>query len=343
MKILYLGSFQENWSTESYIANALGRTGCEVLKLEESAEAHESIVQAAAENTPDLFLFAKARFRGANLGWPQAAEPVCKLLDAVRPHVGRVACWLFDLLAREFVPERFQWASAVAAKCDLFALTDGHTAPQLPNSLVIRQGTPDDVDQDCEWDVEPRCDVLFLGTPYRERQLLVNALGQRFGDGFQHVNDCRGSELTQLVRSARVCVGPQYPHLADYWSNRLYVVTGHGGLFAAPPVAGMEREGWRSGDNFLALPLEAEQMAVKLEEYVNRHDRGQLEAIRRRGYQFANEHCTYDDRVRQLLAALADRTQAVESSAAGSGDEAGCDSGLPQFMPQIAPETARKR
>lgn len=305
MKILYLGSFQENWSTETYIAKAFGRAGCEVVKLEESAETHESIVQAAAETAPDLFLFAKARFRGANQGWPQAAEPVCQLLAAVRPHVDRVACWLFDLLAREFAPERFQWASTVAAACDLFALTDGHTAPQLPNALVVRQGAPDDVDKECEWDVEPRWDVLFLGTPYRERQLLVEALGRRFGDGFKHVNDCRGADLTRLVRSARICVGPHYPHLANYWSNRLYVVTAHGGLFAAPPVPGMQREGWRSGENFLALPLDPEQMAAKLEEYVNRYDRAQLQTIRRNACTHANGVCRYDDRVRELIAALA--------------------------------------
>lgn len=303
MKIVYLGSFQESWSTENYIANAFQRAGCDVVKLEESDQTHDSIVEAAAEQQPDLFLFAKARFHGANIGWPEAAAPVCNLLETVRPHVGRIVCWVFDLMAQEFAPERFEWAAAVAKACDWFATTDGYTAKRLPNAFVIRQGVPDDVDPDCEWQVEPCCDVLFLGTPYRERQLLVSALTQRFGDRFRHTNDCRGRELTRVIRSARICVGPHYPHFADYWSNRAYVVAGHGGLFAAPPIAGMETDGWRPGDNFLALPRNAEQMAAKLEEYVQRHDRGQLETIRRRGYEFSRACCTYDVRVRQLLEA----------------------------------------
>lgn len=335
MRILYLGAFQEEWSTESYLASALERAGCEVVRLEESVATHEAIVKAAAEHKPEWFVFAKARFCDAEHNWPEETQPICQLIQALRPHVGRVICWLFDLMAGEFDAERFQWASTIAAACDLFVTTDGNTAPQLPNALVIRQGVPDDVDRDCDWKLEPRADVLFLGTAYRDRQLLVDALTQRFGERFQHVNDCRGKELTRLVRSARICVGPHYPRLANYWSNRLYVITGHGGLFAAGPVVGMEAEGWRSGENFLALPSEPEQMAAKLEEYVTRHDAGQLETIRRRGYEFAHAHCTYDDRVRELLAAIAQQPAFAQQPKAPLDQE--------KPTPQLAPETAGER
>ena len=309
-KIIYLGAFTDATNTESYIEHALTRLGCEVVKLEESTATEESIVAAAREHNPDLLLFAKARFCGANQGWPEDAYAVVKMLEAVRPHVGKVVCWLFDLMAKEFSPNREDWSRMVAAACDKFVLTDGFTAPRLPNSLVIRQGVPDDVDQDCPWNCEPRWDVLFLGTPYRDRQELVQALARRFGDKFKHVNDCRGKDLTRLIRSCRICVGPQFPYFANYWSNRVFVVCGHGGLFAAPSVPGMDSDGWRSGDNYLALPLEPEAMAAKVHEYLNKYDAGQLETIRRRGYEHANANCSYDVRCKQLLAAL--RLDAVE-------------------------------
>ena len=192
----------------------------------------------------------------------------------------------------------------VASACDLFVTTDGYTAPKIPNSLVIRQGVPDDVDHEYQWEIEPRWDVLFLGWPYRDRGYMVDALTHAFGPRFRHETSVRGKDLTALIRQCRLCVGPQSPYFPGYWSNRLYVVTGHGGLFAAPPVDGMAQEGWRSGENFLALPIDPEQMAGKLQEYT-RCDPGQLDTIRRRGYELANSKFTYDERVKQLLAAVA--------------------------------------
>lgn len=305
MRVLYLGSFAEYWNTENQISNALERVGCKVVKLEESTATHQSIVAAAVEHSPDVFLFAKARFKGANAGWPEDAKPICAMLSEIKQHVGKVVCWVFDLMCDEFSSGRFQWSQLVAADCDLFVMTDGYTAPKIPNSLVVRQGVPDDVDHDCEWDVEKRWDVLFLGTPYRERGALCDALNRTFGPRFKHENNTRGPELTRLIRSCKICVGPQYPYFAGYWSNRLYVVAGHGGLFAAPPVEGMLQEGWRSGDNFLSLPVAPDAMAAKLNEYVTRNDASQLETIRKRGYELANSRFTYDERVRQLLAAIA--------------------------------------
>ena len=306
MKVLYLGSFQEAWNTECYIANAFERLGHEVVRLEETTSDQESILAAARGRRPDLFLFAKARFQGANNGWPADAEPIRRMIAALRPHVPRVACWIFDLMAREFRQERFEWALRVADACDLFATTDGATAPQLPHAVVVRQGVPDDVDQAREWQGELCGDVLFLGCAYQDRQVLVDALGRRFpgAPGFRVVNDVRCGDLTRLVRTYRVVVGPHYPHFAGYWSNRLYVVTGHGGLFAAPRVPGMDAEGWKPGQNYLALPLEPEAMAAQVEEYL-RCDANQLESIRRAGFEHANRRCTYDHRVRELLGHLA--------------------------------------
>jgi hypothetical protein len=309
MKIVYLGAFSLPHNTECYIANAFERLGHELVRLEETTSDQASIVAACRRHEPDLLLFAKARFREANHGWPDDAEPIRRMIAAVRPHVGRVVCWVFDLLAREFRQERFQWAARVAEACDSFATTDGATAPQLPNAVVIRQGMPDDVDRSCPWRPAPSPiggDVLFLGCAYQDRQVLVEALGRRFSGAsrFCVVNNVRSSGLTRLVRSYRFVVGPHYPYFAGYWSNRLYVVTGHGGLFAAPAVQGMDAEGWLPGRNYLELPLEPRAMAAQLEEYL-RWDTTSLDEIRRTGFEHAGTACTYDRRVQELLKHLA--------------------------------------
>jgi hypothetical protein len=94
-----------------------------------------------------------------------------------------------------------------------------------------------------------------------------------------------------------------FARLAGYWSNRIYIVAGHGGLFAAPPVEGMQAEGWRPSRNYLALPRDPRQMDDKLAEYL-RCDPRQLRAIQQAGHAHARAHCNYDRRVAALLALL---------------------------------------
>lgn len=304
MNILYLGAFHHPYTTESEIARALERAGHEVTRLEESETNAASIAAAAEELRPDVLLLAKGRFEEAGREWPNHSQAIVDLIEQVRPAVGRVVCWTFDLLAEAFSPERFAWANAIAPACDLFATTDGYTAPKLPGALVVRQGAPDEIDAEAGWPEDYEGDVLFLGMAYGERRRLVDACFARFGQRFRAVNDCRGPELTRLVRSFRLVVGPHWPHFAGYWSNRIYVVAGHGGLFAGPPVDGMSAEGWRPSGNYLALPREPEAMVHKLAEYLA-CDRGQLRVIQLAGYAHAREQCSYDRRVAELLAHLA--------------------------------------
>ena len=305
MKILYLGAFHNPFTTENEIARALERAGHDVTRLEEGDADRATIAAAAEEQQPDVMLLAKGRFEEAGREWPNDARAVVHLIEQVRPAVGRVVCWVFDLLAPEFSPERFEWACTVAPTCDLFITTDGHTAPTLPRAVVVRQGAPDEIDGETGWPEECEGDVLFLGMPYGDRTRLVEACFARFGQRFRAVNDCRGPELTRLVRSYRLVVGPHWPHFAGYWSNRIYIVAGHGGLFAAPPVEGLAADGWRASGNYLALPREPAAIVHKLAEYLA-CDRGQLRAIQLAGHAHAREQCSYDRRVADLLATLHD-------------------------------------
>jgi hypothetical protein len=303
MNILFLGAFHDSFTTESEIARALERAGHEVTRVEESEASETSVAAAAEDLRPDVLLLAKGRFEEAGREWPNDAGAIVRLVERVRPAVGRIACWTFDLLAEEFSPERFAWANTIAPTCDLFTTTDGYTAPKLPGAVAVRQGAPDEIDPEAGWPEEYEGDVLFLGMAYGERRRLVDACFARFGQRFRAVNDCRGPELTRLVRSFRLVVGPHWPHFAGYWSNRIYVVAGHGGLFAAPPVDGMAAEGWRPSGNYLALPREPEAMVHKLAEYLA-CDRGQLRAIQFAGYAHAGERCSYDRRVAELFVHL---------------------------------------
>ena len=361
MRVLYLGNFHDAFCTEWQVARALGRLGHEVTTLDTQGSTYRSIF-AAAETGYDLLLFAKAQFREASGTWPGAADAVVRMIEAVRPHVPRIVCWLWDLMCEEFSPPRWQWLTRIAAASDMCALTDGVSAGRLPNAVVIRDGCPDDVEWDCEWTVELRGDVLFLGSVYGDRPRLLDALGRRlegdmeirrrwggrfsrgdmeirrrWGDRFSRgdvgirnrltivTHGVRGPALTRLVRGHRLVVGPHYPCHPGYWSDRLTVVTGHGGLFAGPTIEGMQADGWKPGTNYLGLSAEPNAMVEQVVGYLE-GDEGTrrrcgdgipkegtsadtLDTIRRAGFEHVKGKCGWDGRIRELLGCLRRRCE----------------------------------
>lgn len=301
MNILYLGSFRHAWHTETYIASALRELGHEVTTLEETRTSSATSIDTAKHGKFDLFLAAKCRFtetRGEFDG--NAGRMIAAFMGEMKQHVPQVALWQFDCLAPDFCPERFAWAKVVAPACDVFACTDGFTAPQLPNAGVVRQGIPLDLDHEADWPTEYAGDVLWLGSVYRERHELADNLRARFGNRFAIVNDVRGRALTKLCRSYRVVVGPYYPAFNGYESNRRYVVCGAGALFACPPTPWLESEGWQPGVNYLALPGNPASITATLADILERTDREQLRAIQLAGYALAKT-LTYRRRCEELL------------------------------------------
>lgn len=297
MKFAYLGAFSETWNTECMISRSLRRAGHEVLEIEEAGSRVEQIVDLCRQWTPDVFLFAKGRVSGQ---WDATCWPLEKVVTGLRglfPEIA-VACWVFDLLAKDFAEDRWQWAHNVSKLADLFFMTDGDTAKYLPNAVVLRQGIPDDA---CDGTPKDgyRCDVLFLGYPYRERREWANDLMTAYGDRFRIIPDgCHGLELCDAIASAKVVIGPSFPAYKDYWSNRIYVVTGCGGCFIAPNVQGMFEEGWRAQEHYAAYDGRA--MMLNTINWLLREDEVR-ERIRKAGTTFARSRCTYDIRVRELV------------------------------------------
>ncbi len=302
MRFAYLGSFENDWDTEAYIARALERAKHTVYRMHEPDYTADRIDAECRIFQPDVFLFAKGRVLGE---WEPSCERLRLTTDLLRARFRkiRVACWVFDLLAKEFADDRWEWANNAANLCDVFFTTDGYTAKQITNAVVLRQGVPDDVVTQVpgrasiarpEW----QKDVLFLGYPYRDRGEVVGRLHAIYGDRFLHISDgVRGSELSALMASVKVVVGLNYPRFAHYWSNRIYVVTGHGGCFVAPLVEGMRDEGWVSGLHFLGYRNE-EGMFKGINHLLNHG--AKRERIRAAGQEHAKRF-TYDARVQFMV------------------------------------------
>jgi hypothetical protein len=167
--------------------------------------------------------------------------------------------------------------------------------------------------------------ALFVGSAYRERREWIEVTRRRLGRRFTHIGpggegcrdshispgvEMRGAALTRLMRSFRLCLQPPWPHFPRYWSDRITVLGARGALMVAPVVQGMDEDGWQPGVNYLPAPLDFQQYAAQVEEYLERHDRRQLEKVRQNCIAHARS-LTWEKRVTEFLAVLnAGRRQA---------------------------------
>lgn len=317
MNILYVGNFAQIRSTEGYVADALEAEGCRVLRVQEDkylpAEMID-LVQRRAPHGPTAFLFSKCELRGMAFREVQSDPYVLtNFLHDLRQKtsIGPIACWVFDLMRAEFSPTRYTWALAVSECCDRFFCTDSGLAtdPNIKNGRLLRQGYPrptDGVKIDTMRRVKYECDVAFLGEAYGPRKLWIRALGREFGNRFRWFRDgVHCDELFHLCRSAKIVVGPPYPNFPGYWSNRLYLTTGYGGLFAGPTVDGMLTEGWMNGEHYLNLPgNDHQETCERLRRYLEPANADTLDEIRRKGTELCRSQFTFRHRVRDLVREL---------------------------------------
>lgn len=265
LRIIYAGNFKHPWHTEAYIADAFEAIGCHVDRLQEDEFTTESVFQrvqsliAANKNTPHhqpvVFFFAKGCFK--NTPFDGGTRDLICLLHHLKQktNLAAICCWVFDLMAPEFSTQRYVWATHVSGACDIFFTTDGYTVSEhgLPNALVLRQAMPICKEHEGQFRSEYLCQIAHLGSVYGTRFPWRQSLDKHFGSEFRSFEDVHGDDLFDLCKSANIIIGPSYPMHDNYWSNRIYLVAGHGGCFAAPTVAGMREEGWIPGENYFEI------------------------------------------------------------------------------------------
>ncbi len=311
MRFVLLGNFAQVHSTEGYVADALAALGHPVTRVQEDSLTPSGLVAVLSALEPDWLLSSKFQLRGMPFNEVRSRpEVLADVLRTVRRALPRlkVACWVFDLMRREFRADRYDWSRQVSAECDRFFCTDSVLASDagVTNGRLLRQGYPGP-DKYGAADPRQACDVLFLGDDYGPRKAWVRALGQEFGAAFRWhrsgVYDHRA--LLTAVASARVVVGPPHPSYPGYWSNRLYLTAGYGGLFAGPTVEGMLTEGWMNGRHYLNLPgTHDRETCRRLRAYLDPDNSGALDEIRRAGTQLCRDNFTFRHRCVDLVREL---------------------------------------
>lgn len=177
-------------------------------------------------------------------------------------------CWVFD-------PFRAYWGyNFLYFKADIVITTDGddkfHTIRQAvhkPEKIMIEG--------------EKIYDIIFVGSQwYKERKEMIKRIKPKV------ITNTRGLALNKILGQTKIVLGDSYP-ASNYWSNRIYEVTGRGGFLIHPKVEGLP--------NY--IPQFERGKEKRLINYYLEHEE-EREIIRK--IQFDN--CpTYDDRIQELL------------------------------------------
>jgi hypothetical protein len=310
-RIVYFGHYEQRWSTETYVARALRRLGCKVVKIEETtideAGAMEAISREHLTWGVDLVLFAKLRFTD----WPNWGDAphgfltaaFCKRLEALGI---RTASWTFDLMDPAQRQARWTWATACSRSMTRMFLTDGYTTPHIENAVTLRQGCPDDFDDAIGPMERYRCDVAFLGDLYADRAEWFATIGNGLAERrlwLRQFNNVRTDHLSALAASCKVILGPDTPWAVGYASNRIYIATGYGACYVAPDGQPYEQEGWQPGNDFFTYPHNANPNVIvnKLAAFCNERAANLRKIMAAKGRERCRRDFSYDERCKVLL------------------------------------------
>lgn len=298
MKIMYLGKFDKPYATERYVSHALQQQqGVEVSQEPLRRYKLEKAIARAKEFEADVVLFSKA-----------SANWVPGFLKWTKENDVTTVCWQWDLFwgyGRSPLPQ---------FKSDLLFTTDGDESHAKAfkrigaNHEVLRQG----IHLPEYHLIESKGyahDVAFVGSAtYQDRRRLINWLKATYGKKFVHHTKVRGKRLNEALSKVKVVVGDSY-NVKNYWSNRIYEITGRGGFLLHPETIGLEDE-WSDNFHYVSyrrLWGKSSQTRRDWQAYLKEkidywieHDL-EREAIRRQGFAHCGIRYTYEHRVKVLL------------------------------------------
>lgn len=257
MRVVYVGNFQPEHSTENHYAASFELAGHEVLRLQEPASPAHSlrfsgrVFSEAVDADADLVLYTRT--------WGGLSRVVgSKLWDSLEHRGIRTAAVHLDRwqgLHREHEVDTqamFTMGTVFTADGDAQQMYEaaGVNHRWLPPGVFAPEAV--DLDPDAEWS---RYAVAFVGSAptgqggnyhdeWPHRRELVEHLRAWYGPEFVHVGNggdvpvLRGDALNRFYATVPVIVGDSCLVRADgrYWSDRVPETWGRGGFLVHPYV-----------------------------------------------------------------------------------------------------------
>lgn len=320
MRVVYIGNFKPEHSTENHVYRALRNNGHDVVRLQEDDTNGASFAEAEQlAATCDLILWTRTGW-----GWadPESVHFLQRRMMRRARAVGTpVVGYHLDIwwgLKRES-----QVYTEPFFEVDLLCTADGGHDGHWHRAGINHQWMPPAVSEG-EAQIGTACDeyrskIAFVGShdgsyhpEHDHRHVLVRWLRRNYP------NDCafwpkpghhavRGMDLQDLYASVDVVVGDSCfagQGLANYWSDRIPETLGRGGFLLHPDVPGLR-------DHFppdVLLTWEAgnwDQLRAKIKASLD--DPESRSATTAAGRAHVLAHHTYEVRMRQLVEILNER------------------------------------
>jgi len=298
-RIIYVGNFLPQHSTENDIKKSFEAIGWEVTPVQENQLTDEVVNWIiAAQTSYDFILYTRT--------WCEVGKQWRKVLAAKKVPIVSVHLDLYIGLDRgdDLQNDPFFQSDYV------FSADGGHQEEFAKMGINHFFFPPAVLHSSCyigEKEKRFEHDVIFVGSyryhsewPYRPA--LINWLKQTYGSRFRLYPDggraIRGDELNRLYNSTKVIVGDS-TFSPNYWSDRIPETLGRGGFLIHPRVPGLE-------DQFeyykYFIPYyhgDFNNLKEIIDYYVNAH--AERNAIRMAALDHVKANHTYIKRVEMII------------------------------------------
>lgn len=309
-KIVFLGNFRVDFTSETHHANTLESLGHKVIRLQETEATSDDILKIS--QSCDLFIWVHTH------GWrtPGTIE-MDKVLKILKENNKPTMTYHLDLwfgLQRQKDLNKYP----VYKEIGHFFTVDKKMADWFNNETRVKgHYIPAGVyDKECIYKpTKINHDVIFVGSKkyhpeWEYRPRLINWLEKTYRGRFEHYGNggkpsIRGIDLNRLYWSTKVvvgdtlCIGYNYP---DYWSDRVYETLGRGGFIIHPYIKGMEQE-FEDKRHIVFYEYGNFDQLKSLIDYYLEHDE-ERESIRIAGHQLVKSKYTYKNRWQEILKEL---------------------------------------
>lgn len=315
MRIVLLGNFRVNYTSESDYKWTLEKMGHTVTPLQESEATSEQILEAAMRSDALMWVHTHG---WRTLGRYRIADVLAHLRKKQIPTFGyHLDIWLGLPRQKDLFIDPY-WRLEYFFTCDK-EMADMMSRQQdrfpktyyLPAAVIERDSFL--LDRPTTYDY----DVIFTGAyehhrewPYRKK--LVNWLHETYGKRFHRYGrpdrdqpDAKyimGSDLNTVYANAKVVVGDSFcPNFKKtyYWSNRAFEVLGKGGFLIHPYIKGME-DYFTDKEHLVFYEFNNFEQLKKLIDYYLAHNE-EREQIRRQGHEHVKANHTFTNRLKHML------------------------------------------